>query len=324
MTVLVTGAAGFLGRHLTASLLDDGHEVAGVDNFITSDSADLRPLLRRPGFSFEELDITGAAFRTFASGLKLEAIYNLACPTGVPNLGPMALEMLRTCYEGSYAVLELAREQGCPALVTSTAEVYGNPEVVPQPESYTGNVDTLGPRKGYEEGKRVAETLFGIYAERYGVAAKVARVFNTYGPGMCLTDTRVVPSFVRKALLGEPLVVHGDGGQTRCHVYASDQVAGLRLVLQQGMPARAYNIGTQTPFTVGDLAELVLELTGSRSEIQRVERPAHDHDRRLPDTTRVRTELGWEPRMSLKDGLRATIEDFSRRLGVTIPNAVAV
>ena len=316
MTVLVTGAAGFLGRQLCASLLRDGFDVAGVDSFITSDPADVNYLLDEPAFLFEQLDITTPAFETFARSRRFAAIYNLACPTGVPNLGPLALKMLETCYEGSKAVLEIAQRDRAPVLLTSTAEVYGNPEVSPQAETYTGNVDTLGPRKGYEEGKRVAETLFGIYAERYGVAAKVVRVFNTYGPGMNLRDTRVTPTFVCAALEGRPLRIHGAGRQTRCHTFASDMITGLRAAMTTGRPAYAYNLGSSTQVTVRDLAERVITLTGSRGTIESVDRPAHDHDNRLPDTTRALMELGWSTRVSLDDGLRAMIADFRARLGM--------
>lgn len=314
MTVLVTGAAGFIGRHLVASLLADGHDVLGVDNFITSDRHDLRDLLAAPGFRFVEVDITTPDFRALGADARFSAIFHLACPTGVPNLGPLALEMLETCYEGSKAVLEIARAQGIPALLTSTAEVYGNPLVSPQHEEYTGNVETLGPRKGYEEGKRVAEALFGVYAEKYGVAAKLVRVFNTYGPGMCLTDTRIVPRFITAAIAGKSLPVHGDGSQTRCHCYASDMVAGIRLAMAKGQPARAYNLGSRQQVTVQALAEAILRLTGSTSTIEHIERPRHDHDNRLPDTDRARTELGWNRTVELDDGLRATIADFRTRL----------
>lgn len=314
MTVLVTGAAGFIGRHLVTSLLAEGHSVVGVDNFITSDRHDLRTLLATPGFRFVETDITTPDFRALGADEQFAAIYHLACPTGVPNLGPLALEMLETCYEGSKAVLDIARAQGIPALLTSTAEVYGNPQVSPQHEEYTGNVETLGPRKGYEEGKRVAETLFGVYAEKYGVAAKLVRVFNTYGPGMCLRDTRIVPRFITAAIAGEPLPVHGDGSQTRCHCYASDMVAGIRLAMAKGQPARVYNLGSQQQVTVQALAEAIIRLTGSNSVIEQIERPRHDHDNRLPDTTRARAELGWTRAVELDDGLRATIADFGARL----------
>ena len=315
--LLVTGAAGFLGRHLVRSLLLDGHRVLGVDNFVTSDALDLLELRTEPRFSFLEMDVSDSAFPMVAGTHRLDGIYHLACPTGVPNLGPLGLEMLETCYRGSESVLRLAQANRVPVLLTSTAEVYGQPEKVPQAETYTGNVDTLGPRKGYEEGKRVAETLFGIYAERYGVEAKIARVFNTYGPGMSLSDTRVVPNLTRAALQGQPLTVHGDGTQTRCHIYVSDMVAGLRRVMELGQPARAYNLGSQTPVTILELAHLILDLTNSRSTLAFTGRPDHDHDRRLPDTTRAREELGWTPRVPLEEGLQFTIEDFRRRLTAT-------
>lgn len=314
MTVLVTGAAGFLGRHLVRSLLAEGARVIGVDNFITSDQIDLIELRIDPRFTFIECDVSTEAFRSAIGTQPLEAIYHLACPTGVPNLQPLALEMLATSYLGSEAVLRLACAHRAPALLASTAEVYGNPEVVPQAETYNGNVDPLGPRKGYEEGKRVAETLFAIYAERFGVQAKIARVFNTYGPGMALTDTRVIPAFVTAALRNQPLTIHGDGSQTRCHVYVGDMIAGLRRVMTHGKAGRAYNLGSPTPMTVRDLAHMVLRLSGSQAGFVHVERPVHDHDRRQPDITRARTELGWEPRIPLEQGLSATIEDFAHRL----------
>jgi nucleoside-diphosphate-sugar epimerase len=314
MKVLVTGAAGFIGKQLVRSLLDEGAEVTGVDNFITAERADLQPLLDAPGFTFAEIDITTGEFRAFASGLSVDAVYHLACPTGVPNLVPLALEMLETSYDGSRAVLDLARRLSAPIVLTSSAEIYGDPLVSPQCEDYTGNVDTLGVRKGYEEGKRVAETLFGIYAERFGVQAKVARVFNTYGPGMRIADTRVIPSFVRSAILGEPLKVHGDGVQNRCHTFATDLVRGLRLVMEKGRPARAYNLGSTKQTTIRELAERVVQLTGTASPIEYTDRPTHDHQSRLPDTTRACMELGWEPTIKLDDGLQATISDFRARM----------
>jgi UDP-glucuronate decarboxylase len=314
MSVLVTGAAGFLPRHIVRSLLDDGARVVGVDTFITSDRRDLAPLLRDPRFDFYEMDVSTPGFRTFAEKLRPSAIYHLACPTGVPNNGPLALEMMTASYEGSRAVLEAARAERVPVAFASSAEVYGDPEVSPQREDYNGNVNPLGARKGYEGGKRVGETLFGIYAERYGVPAKIVRVFNTYGPGMCLDETRVIPFFVKSALLGRPITVHGDGLQTRCHTYVSDMVAAFRLIMAEGVPGRPYNVGSETPVTVKTLAELVIELTGSSSRVEHVPALSHDHRHRLPDTTRVRTELGWRQIVGLRDGLERTIADIRARL----------
>jgi len=314
VTVLVTGAAGFLGRHLVRSLLAEGERVIGVDNFVTSDQIDLIELRIDPRFTFIECDVSTEAFIAALGRQPVHAIYHLACPTGVPNLQPLALEMLATSYLGSEAVLRLACANKAPVLLASTAEVYGNPEVVPQAETYNGNVDPLGPRKGYEEGKRVAETLFAIYVERFGAHATIARIFNTYGPGMALTDTRVIPAFVTAALNNQPLTIHGDGSQTRCHAYVDDMIVGLRRVMARGKPGRAYNLGSPSPITVRDLAHAVLRLSGSQARIVHIERPVHDHDRRLPDISRARSELGWEPRVTLEEGLTATIEDFARRL----------
>ncbi len=314
MVTLVTGAAGFLGRAVVESLRAEGRTVVGVDNFLTADRLEINELSDDPGFAFVEHDVRSEAFRSYAATLPLDGIYHLACPTGVPNLEPMALEMLETCYVGSQAVLELAREQGVPVVLASSAEVYGDPEVSPQRETYTGNVSPLGPRKGYEEGKRVAETLFGIYAERYGVAAKIARVFNSYGPGMSMGDTRVIPAFTQAAIRGEDLQVHGDGSQDRCYAFVTDTVRGIRAVLERGRPARAYNLGSEDRVSVHRLAELVITAAQSRSAIEFVARPNHDHQTRLPDTERARSELGWQAIVPLEDGLRETVAGFRCRL----------
>jgi nucleoside-diphosphate-sugar epimerase len=314
MSAIVTGAAGFLGRHVATSLLADGIDVVGFDNFITSDPEDLQQLLSTPGFTFHAVDIRSPQFREIALAQSAREIFHLACPTGVPNLGPLGLDMLETCFDGTRAVLDLAREHRSTVVLASSAEVYGNPTESPQYEGYTGNVDTLGPRKGYEEGKRVAETLMAIYAERYGVPATIARIFNTYGPGMSLRETRVVPAFVRAALQGDPIVIHGDGAQLRCHTYATDLVDGLRRLARLGRPGRAYNLGSRNAMTVRALAETVVALTGSDSPIKSIERPVHDHDSRLPAIERAERELGWYPSTSLETGLTATIVDIAARL----------
>jgi nucleoside-diphosphate-sugar epimerase len=324
MTTMITGAAGFIGRHLTSTLLAEGVEVIGVDNFITSDREDLAALLRTPGFSFYEMDVTSPAFREMAQSRPVDHIYHLACPTGVPNLGPLALEMLETCFDGTRAVLDVARMFNATVVLSSSAEVYGNPLVSPQDESYTGNVDTLGPRNGYEEGKRVAETLCGIYAQRYGADAKIARIFNTYGPGMSLRETRVVPAFVRAALRSEPITVHGDGSQLRCHTYVADMVDGLRRLASGGRAGIAYNLGSRTPMSVRALAEEIVRVASSTSPIQSIARPVHDHDARLPRTERALQELGWAPTTTLERGLRATVEDIAGRLARMEPATHAV
>ena len=264
---LVTGAAGYLGKHLVRSLLNAGQSVVGVDNFITSDPADLDMLRRHPKFDFYPIDICGPELARLAQDYALEQIFHLACPTGVPNLGPMAVEMLETCSDGTRNVLEIARERRIRILLSSSAEVYGDPTVSPQEESYNGNVDPLGPRKAYEEGKRVAESWFGIYAEQFGVQAMIARVFNSYGPGMSINDMRIVPMFVSAALRGAPIPLHGDGAQVRCYAYVSDTVAGLRRVLEAGAPARPYNIGSTDEVSAMTMATMIKELSYSDSQI---------------------------------------------------------
>lgn len=321
MSVLVTGAAGFLGRHLVTRLLDEGHEVVGVDNFVTSDRHEMARLTEQAAFEFHEVDVTSPGFRAIATEAHPSEIFHLACPTGVPNLRPLALEMLETSFDGTRHVLEAAYDVGARVLVASSAEVYGNPTVSPQTEDYTGNVDTLGPRNGYEEGKRVAETLCAIYADRFGTGCSIARIFNTYGPGMSLNDTRVVPAFVRAALAGVPLLIHGDGSQKRCHSYVDDTVRGLLTVARHGESGAAYNIGSEHAMTVQALAERIIAVSDSRSTIEHIGRPGHDHDARLPATERAR-ELGWAASTPLEVGLQATIADFAARLGVRTADLV--
>ncbi|MCC7363148.1 MAG: GDP-mannose 4,6-dehydratase [Dehalococcoidia bacterium] len=310
MRVLVTGAAGFIGRHMALRAALEGHEVLAVDNFVTGSREDV-PIA--PGITFELADVRDREFVEVARSFDPHQVYHLACPTGVPNLEPLAYEMLSTSYEGTRNVLDVARTTGARVVVASSAEVYGNPLLSPQSEEYTGNVDPTGPRSGYEEGKRVAETLSAIYAARWAVNVSVARIFNTYGEGMRIDDTRVVPSFIRAALDGAPLVVFGDGTQTRCHCHVIDTAHGLERLMVAGEPGRSYNIGSQVEVTVANLARLIIELTGTTSPIHRIPRPFEDHDRRLPDTTRAREELGWEPLLSLREGLGRTIADFRAR-----------
>jgi nucleoside-diphosphate-sugar epimerase len=318
MRVLVTGAAGFIGRHMVRSALARGASVLGVDSFVTSSRDDLdRDAAGWDLFDFQECDVRSPEFRSLGAAFRPNFIAHLACPTGVPNLVPLAYEMLTTSFDGTRNALEIAEAARARVVVASSAEVYGDPEISPQSESYSGNVDTLGPRRGYEEGKRVAETLAGIAADSRGIPVCIARVFNTFGPGMSLTDTRVVPSLVRAALEGRELAVHGDGRQTRCHCYVSDTVAALWELLLAGQPGRAYNIGSTNQVSIVDLAREIQALVPTAGPIVHAGRPAHDHQSRLPDTRRVLSELGWEPRVDLVAGLKLTIADFEMRLTST-------
>jgi UDP-glucuronate decarboxylase len=287
--------------------MEDGHRVLGIDNFITGPRGEMDDLLRS-GLEFIEMDVRDEALASTMRAFRPEAIYHLACPTGVHNLVPLAFEMLDTCYRGTLGVLEAAREHSAAVLVASSAEVYGDPLVSPQPESYSGNVDQLGPRKGYEEGKRVAESLLAIYTERHGLRGTIARIFNTYGPGMADTDTRVVPAMMRNALKGDPLVVYGDGSQTRCHAFVTDTVRGLRQVLEHGATGKAYNLGSTEQVSVSALAECILGVTGSQSPVEYRPHAIPDHAQRLPDVSRAWADLGWETTIRLQDGLRRTAD----------------
>lgn len=322
MRVLITGAAGFIGRHAAAKASLLGWQALGVDSFITSQRKDIeRDREDWNGHEFHELDIRDALFVELGSKFEPEVIFHLACPTGVPNLGPLADEMIETSFDGTRHVLEIARRCGSRVVFASSAEVYGDPLESPQREEYTGNVDTLGPRKAYEEGKRVGETLCGIAAERRGIQVAIARIFNTYGSGMNVDDTRVIPAFVKAAIEGKPLVIHGAGEQTRCHCYVSDTLDGLWRIALSAPAGAVYNVGSSVQHSIRELAEHVIALSESNSAITSIERPAHDHQDRLPATERIRNELGWSPRVGLDEGLLRTIADFRTRLGLPV-NAV--
>ena len=299
---LIAGGAGFIGSHLAESLLKQGYFVFAVDNFRTGRRVNIEPLLAHPHFSFFPLDITEPAFFHKFSSIHLDEIYNLACPTGVPNLGPLAEEMLLTSSIGARQTLELARIHNARLLFTSTAEIYGQPEVVPIPEHYSGNVHPLGPRSAYEEGKRFAESLHSMYVRKFGVDARIVRVFNTYGPNMSLDDKRVIPQFVRSVIEGTPLIVYGDGSQTRSHIYVDDQISGIRAVMERGIPGEAYNIGGSVELSIRELAETVLRIAGITGGISFVPHFIEDHRRRAPLLDKAMA-LGWRQEIPLEAGL---------------------
>lgn len=307
MKILVTGGAGMIGANLCEKLLEKGHQVVAVDNLITGQLANIRPLLAYPNFTFIKHDITNPFPKNFKFKItNLKLIYHLACPTGVDNLGPLAQEMLLTCSVGTQNVLELARIQKAKFLLTSSSEVYGDAQVSPQVETYTGNVDPTGIRSPYEEGKRFAESITLMYVRKFNLDARVVRVFNTYGPKMSNKDTRVIPAFLHQALKGKPLKIHGKGMQTRTFCYVDDLIWGLELVMQKGKKAEVYNLGGDQQISILDLAKLVIELSGSKSTLKFTTRPKHDHQSRQPDLTKVK-KLGWRQRVNLKDGIKRTI-----------------
>jgi len=310
MRCLVTGGAGFLGSHLVDRLVAGGHDVVAVDDFYTGDRQNVAHL-RDARFELvahdvrEPLPVLGGAF---------ERIYNLACPASPPQYQKDPVFTLQTSLLGAIHVLERAARDGARVMHASTSEVYGDPEVHPQTESYWGHVNPIGPRACYDEGKRAAEALCVAYRDSRGVDVRLARIFNTYGPRMNAEDGRVVSNFVVQALRGEPLTVYGDGGQTRSFCYVSDLVDGFVRLCEHPEPIGPVNLGNPGEFTIEELAREVLSLTCSRSELVREPLPKDDPQRRRPDITLARERLGFEPKIALREGLGATVEHFRRTL----------
>lgn len=304
--VLVTGGAGFIGSNLCKKLLGKGHNVIAIDNLITSNGKNLIQFSDNPKFTFVKHDITKPLPKNLTKRLPLQYIYHLACPTGVPNIKTLGKEMLLTSSVGTQNILELARRHGAKVLFTSSSEIYGNPQVFPQTENYTGNVDPIGPRSPYEEGKRFSETLVTIYVKKYSIDAKIVRVFNTYGPLMSDRDTRVIPNFLRQAIRNTPLTVQGDGTQKRTFCYIDDLVNGLLAVMRQSKKGEVYNLGSDQEVTILDLAKIIIKITDSKSKIIFIKRPPHDHNSRLPSLKKAK-KLDWLPKIGLEDGLKRTL-----------------
>ena len=308
--VLVTGGAGFLGSHLCERLLAEGKEVLCVDNYFTSSRRNLVGLLSNPLFEVLRHDIT------FPLYVEVDAIYNLACPASPIHYQRDPVQTTKVSIHGSINVLGLARRLQAPVLQASTSEVYGDPTLHPQTEDYWGNVNPLGPRACYDEGKRCAETLFFDYRRQHGLAIKVARIFNTYGPCMLLGDGRVVSAFIVQALRGEALQLHGDGGQTRSFCYVDDLIDGLVRLMNTGEEVTGpINLGSEQEISMRELAETVVRLTGSRSKI--VHSPKRDDDprHRRPSLRLAQETLHWAPSTPLEAGLAKTIDYFEQQLG---------
>jgi nucleoside-diphosphate-sugar epimerase len=309
MRVLVAGGAGFIGASMCARLLDRGDEVVCVDNLVTGSRDHVKELMERGGMAFVEADI--------ASDLQVDgpfdAVMNLASPASPVDFGPLSLEILQTGSRGVLNLLDVARRSGARFLQASTSEVYGEPLVHPQPESYWGNVNPTGPRSPYDESKRFGEALTLAYHRRYGVEVRIARIFNTYGPGMRLDDGRVVTNFVAQALRGEPLTVYGDGSQTRSLCFVEDEVGGLIALLESSI-TDPVNVGSDDERTMLELAQLVVELSGSGAGITFKDRPVDDPSRRCPDLTVARRDLGWQPTTPIREGLSRTIEWVRARI----------
>lgn len=307
--VLVTGGAGFIGSHLCDRLVAEGHQILCVDNLVTGREANVQHLFGHTLFTFLHHDITNPL------QADVDQLFNLACPASPVQYRRNPLATLRASVIGSTNVLELARDLGAPVFHASTSEIYGDPTVHPQPESYAGHLSTLSARACYSEGKRCAETIFADYHRQYGIAVTMARIFNTYGPRMAAEDGRVVSTFIVQALQNQPITIFGSGGQTRSFCYVDDLIEGiLRCSSSESSRFEPVNLGNPHETTVRSLAETILEMTNSRSSI--VEQPAVEDEprRRCPDISRARATLGWEPRISLRKGLEMTIEWFDTLL----------
>ncbi|MFA7603650.1 MAG: UDP-glucuronic acid decarboxylase family protein [Novosphingobium sp.] len=303
--ILVTGGAGFLGSHLIDRLIAAGHEVLCVDNLFTGAKRNIAHLLSHPQFEFMRHDVCFPLF------VEVDAIYNLACPASPIHYQYDPVQTTKVSVHGAINMLGLAKRLRCPILQASTSEVYGDPTQHPQTESYWGNVNPIGLRSCYDEGKRCAETLFFDYHRQHKLEIKVARIFNTYGPRMHPADGRVVSNFIMQALRGEDITIFGDGSQTRSFCYVDDLIEGLlRLMDSRAGFTGPVNIGNPVEFTIRELAELVLEMTDSGSRLIHHPLPSDDPTQRKPDTTLARTELGWEASVPLREGLEKTIAYF--------------
>ena len=313
--ILVTGGAGFLGSHLCERLLSEGHEIICADNCFTGNKENIYHLLGNPRFEFLRHDIT------FPLYIEVNEIYNLACPASPIHYQFDPVQTTKTCVHGTINMLGLAKRVKARILQASTSEVYGDPTMHPQPESYWGNVNPIGSRACYDEGKRCAETLFFDYHRQHGLSVKVARIFNTYGPRMYMHDGRVVSNFIVQALQNKPITIYGDGSQTRSFCYVEDMIEGLVLLMnsRDDFPGPV-NLGNPDEFTIRELADRIIDLTGSKSGLDFKPLPEDDPRQRKPDTTLASEELGWEAKISLDRGLPQTIEYFESYLRGDWPN----
>jgi UDP-glucuronate decarboxylase len=307
--VLVTGGAGFIGSHLCERLLNDGYDVLCVDNYYSSTKDNIAHLLDHSRFEVIRHDVT------FPLYVEVDQIFHLACPASPVHYQRDPVQTTKTAVHGSINMLGLAKRTGARILLTSTSEVYGDPLVHPQTEDYWGNVNPIGPRACYDEGKRAAETLFFDYHRQHNLGIKVVRLFNTYGPRMHPHDGRVVSNFIMSALTGEPLTVYGEGEQTRSFCYISDLINGLIAMMNSDSDVTGpINLGNPGEFTIGELANIVIEKTNSNSKIDYLPLPVDDPIRRQPDITRAKATLGWEPTIALNEGLDTTITHFKENV----------
>jgi dTDP-glucose 4,6-dehydratase len=309
--VVVTGAAGFLGSHLTDRLLADGYAVVGVDNLVTGDMANLAHLDNEARFEFQELDVIDP----FEIAGQVDGVLHFASPASPIDYLELPIETLKVGSFGTYNTLELARSKNARYFVASTSEVYGDPKLHPQPESYWGNVNPIGPRSVYDEAKRFGEAMTMAYHTHFGVDTRIVRIFNTFGPRMRLNDGRAVPNFMKQALRGDPITVYGDGSQTRSFCYVDDLIDGI-VRLYESNEHMPVNVGNPVEWTILQMADAIIDIADSGSEIVLEPLPQDDPKVRKPDITKAREILGWQPGTDVYDGLARTMADFKTRLGL--------
>jgi len=304
--IIVTGGAGFIGSNLCDRLINEGHEILCVDNFFSGRKENIAHLLDNPNFEHIRHDVT------FPLYLEADLIFHLACPASPVHYAHDPVQTVKTNVHGAINMLGLAKRLGVPIFQASTSEVYGDPEIHPQTEDYWGNVNPIGPRACYDEGKRCAETLFFDYHRQHGIEIKVARIFNTFGPKMRVDDGRVVSNFIVQALRNEDITIYGDGTQTRSFCYIDDMIEGIiKFVTLNNDFTGPLNLGNPDEYTIQDLAEIILELTNSKSKLVYKDLPSDDPKRRRPDITLAKKKLSWEPKTSLNDGIQQTISYFN-------------
>ena len=310
MKILITGGAGFLGSHLSRRLVSHGHEIFCLDNLYTGQLKNIADLLDNPNFTFINQDVVQPI------DIDVNGIFNLACPASPIHYQSDPVRTIRTNVQGAISVLDLASKMNARVLQASTSEVYGDPKVSPQPESYWGNVNPIGIRSCYDEGKRAAETLFTDYRRQYGTDIRIARIFNTYGPSMSINDGRVVSNFICQAIKNQPITVYGDGKQSRSFCYVSDLIEGLIQLFFSEDIQGPVNLGNPSPRNMYQLATEIVSIVGSNSEIIYEKLPADDPVTREPDISIAKQILDWNPKVSLEDGLKLTVEYFKKEFGI--------
>lgn len=305
-TILITGGTGFIGSHLCEELLNQGNKIICLDNFFTGSKNNIKHLIENSNFKLVKHDVEKPYF------FKVDQIYNLACPAAPIWYQKDPVKTVRTNVLGAINALELAKKLGCQVLQTSTSEIYGNPEIHPQTEDYWGNVNPIGKRACYDEGKRCAETLFFDYNREYGIDIKVVRIFNTYGPRLAVNDGRVISNFIIQALLGKNITIYGKGDQTRSFCYVDDMINGLITMMNNGEFTGPVNLGNPLEFTIKELADQIINLVDLKSKIVYEDLPINDPIRRKPDIRLAKKKLNWHPKISLENGLKKTIEYFKQ------------